>query len=224
MCCARTTSVNETQSARFACNLRWPDVTYSTCETVWCSHLRVPLSLFRNLDNSFNLKVQLSKTSICKRRVTQGYTGTECTSYHVLHTLEDSCLSTTLLQKTRPDTFLLRFHFIFTCNEHFPCRTWQGTVAHIVTVFGTNKSVWQTDWTTQLAHPTVKCTKQLQDMHVTRTVTAQCGPVCACHQHMTDSSPCLICVSSLAFWERKPNFGFLLSSLFRVDVYNRFFD
>ncbi len=27
MCCSRTTSVNETQSARVACNLRWEDVT-----------------------------------------------------------------------------------------------------------------------------------------------------------------------------------------------------
>jgi hypothetical protein len=29
MCSGRTTSVNETQSARFTCNLRWSDVTYS---------------------------------------------------------------------------------------------------------------------------------------------------------------------------------------------------
>jgi hypothetical protein len=51
------------------------------------------------------------------RNVTEG---SEWTRYLVLDTLEDSCLATTLLQKTKPHTFLLRFHFMFTRNEHFP--------------------------------------------------------------------------------------------------------
>ncbi len=86
-----------------------------------------------------------------------------------------------------------------------------------------HKSVWQTDWTTQHTYPTVKCTKQLQIIHVTRTVTAGRGPECACRQRMVDSCPCLIWVSSLTFRERKSKFGFLLCALFRVGVHNRFF-
>jgi len=68
-------------------------------------------------ESSFKLKESATKTNICRRRVTQGYTGIGVDSYLVLDTLEESCLATTLLQKTRPHTFLLRFHFMFTGNE-----------------------------------------------------------------------------------------------------------
>jgi hypothetical protein len=64
-------------------------------------------------ESSFKLKESATKTNICRRRVTQGYTGIGVDSYLVLDTLEESCLATTLLQKTRTHTFLLRFHFIF---------------------------------------------------------------------------------------------------------------
>ncbi len=53
--------------------------------------------------------------------------------------------------------------------------------------------------------------------------TTQRGPTSVCRQNMTDSTPCLICVSSLAFLERKTNFGFFLSTLFRVGLHNRIF-
>jgi hypothetical protein len=102
-------------------------------------------------ESSFKLKVQLSKTDICKRRVP------------------------------------------FPCVAGHRCTHRNCVRSH--------KSVRQTDWTTQHAYPTVKCTKQLQIMHVARTVTAERGPTCACRQRMADSCPCLICVSSLAFGE-----------------------
>ena len=52
-----------------------------------------------------------------------------------------------------------------------------------------HKSVWHTDLTTQHVYPTVKVTKQVQDMHVARTVIAERGPACACRQRMAVSFP-----------------------------------
>ena len=103
-------------------------------------------------ESSFKLKESATKTNICRRRVTQGYTGIGVDNYLVLDTLEESCLATTLLQKTRPHTFLLRFHFMFTGNDHFPCRTWPGTVPHITTVFVHTSQCDRLDNTTRLSH------------------------------------------------------------------------
>jgi hypothetical protein len=86
-----------------------------------------------------------------------------------------------------------------------------------------HKSVWHTDLTTQHVYPTVKVTKQVQDMHVARTVIPERGPSCACRQHMAVSFPSLSFVSSLAFGERKSRGWTMFSALFRGGVHNEFF-
>ncbi len=122
--------------------------------------------------------------------------------------------------KTTHVSFTISFHVY--AQRAFPCRTWQGTVPRVATAFG-HTSQCHTDLTTQHVYPTVKVTKQVQDMHVARTVIAERGPACACRQRMAVSFPSLSFVSSLAFGERKSRGWTMCSALFRGGLHNEFF-
>ena len=79
ICCARTTSANETQSARLPCYLRWADWYVNlTCKKVCCAHLRVPLGLFRNLESSFSLTSQSWIQTVCTTQ--QAHHTVQCTN------------------------------------------------------------------------------------------------------------------------------------------------
>jgi hypothetical protein len=149
--------------------------------------------------------------------------GSEWTRYLVLDTLEDSCLATTLLQKTKPHTFLLRFHFMFTRNEHFPATFVAGHRSTRRNCVRPHKSVWHTDLTTQHVYPTVKVTKQVQDMHVARTVIAERGPACACRQRMAVSFPSLASCHRWLLERGKAEAGYVLCSISRWCAQRIFF-
>ena len=74
--------------------------------------------------------------------------------YLVIDALDDSCLATTVLQKTRPDTFLLRLHFSRAglLATRFPLPSVAGALfAPIRSVFA-HMSVLCTDWASCSSH------------------------------------------------------------------------
>ena len=196
--CMVQETLNETQSAPFSCYLILATLPYLTCETVCCCHLRVPLSLLCTRAVSNLKKVQQRQTYADGglHKVTQGseWTTTLSLTHSRSHVFPPHCCR-------RHDHTRFFSDFISCLRSTIISPTERGRSPFHTSPLRSSTQVSVTDWTTQHVYPTVKCTKQLQIMHVTRTVTAERGPTCACRQRMADSCPCLICVSSLAFRE-----------------------
>ena len=103
-----------------------------------------------------NLQSATVKDKNMHTEVTQASTGIgeDKVRYLALDALDDSCLPTTVLQKTRPDTFLLRLHFSRAglLATRFPLPSVAGALfAPIRTVFA-HMSVLCTDWASCSSH------------------------------------------------------------------------
>jgi len=151
--CMAQETVNETQSVPFSCYLILATLPYLTV-TVCCCHLRVPLSLLCTRTVSNLKKVQQRQTYADGglHKVTQGseWTATLSLTHSRSHVLPPHCC-----RRHDHTRFFYDFisFFMFTGNDHFPCRTWPGTVPHITTAFvHTSQCDNRLDNTTRLSH------------------------------------------------------------------------